>query len=231
MKNTDNMLTFFDAWMLAMEGKNPSDAIENQEKRGQAEVIRTQRLPNKLNSHAVPNDVFWFGTNQKMDYETKRQITEENVRAYTRVQYEKMGIEIVSLADDLFWNVKLPEGWAIKPTEHSMWNELRDEKNRIRLKFFYKAAFYDRDAFSSLQTRFQLDVTHIADPADYDAWKASDYQGTVKDGDTIICQTRCVPPTGNYEEDDKITDELWAELRTFMEEHWPEYKDVHAYWD
>ena len=232
MNRADDMMTLLDAWLLSERGEDPSKAIENQEKRGQAEVVRTQRLPRKINDHNVPHEIFWSGTTQDMDYETKRQITSANTEAYTRVQYEKMGIEIISEADDLFWNIKLPEGWEVKATDHSMWNEVRDHKGRKRMTFFYKAAFYDRSAFSNLQTRFQLDVSHTADPdSDYEIWKASDFQGTVKDGDVIICQTRGVPATGDYSKDDKIKDELWEELRTFMDEHWPEYKDVHAYWD
>lgn len=232
MNDMDNMITFLDAWLLSERGENPSKAIENQEKRGQAEVVRTQRLPKKINDHNVPHEIFWSGTTQGMDYETIQQITSANIEAYTRVQYEKMGIEIISEADELFWNVKFPEGWEVKATDHAMWNEVRDNKGRKRMTFFYKAAFYDRHAFSNLQTRFRLDVTHTADPdSDYDVWEASDLQGTVKDGDTIIYQTRCVPTTGDYDKEAKIKDELREELRTFMNEHWPEYKDVHAYWD
>ena len=228
----DAMLTLFDAWMLSKEGRNPSEAIENQEKRGQAEVVRTQRLPRQLNDHSVPREIFWAGVDQNMDYDTKRPIIVKNIEAYTKAEYEKMSIEIIDEADDLFWNVKLPEGWEVKATDHTMWNEVKDNKGRKRMTFFYKAAFYDRSAFSNLQTRFQLDVTHTADPdSDYEVWEASDLQGTVKDGDIIICQTRCVPATGDYSKDDKIKDALWEELRAFMNEHWPEYKDVHAYWD
>lgn len=232
MNRTDDMMTFLDAWFLSKRGEDPSKAIENQEKRGQAEVVRTQRLPRKINDHTVPHEIFWSGTAQEMDYEIKRQITSANAEAYTRVQYEKMGIEIIDEADELFWNVKLPEGWEVKATDHSMWNEVRDNKGRKRMTFFYKAAFYDRSAFANLQTRYQLDVTHIADPdSDYDVWKASDLQGTVKDGDIIIYQTGCIPATGDYSKDDRIKDELWKELKAFMSEHWPEYKDVHSYWD
>lgn len=232
MNRADDMMTFLDAWLLSERGEDPSKAIENQEKRGQAEVVRTQRLPRKINDHNVPREIFWAGVDQNMDYDTKRPIIAKNIETYTKAEYEKMGIEIINETDDLFWNVKLPDGWEVKATDHSMWNEVRDNKGRKRMTFFYKAAFYDRGAFSNLQTRFQLDVTHIADPdSDYTVWKASDFRGTVKDGDAIICQTKCVPATGDYSKDDKIKDELWEELRAFMNEHWPEYKDVHAYWD
>lgn len=232
MNNTDNMLTFIDAWLLSEKGEDPSKAIENQEKRGQAEVVRTQRLPKKVNSNGLPNEIFFAGVSENMNYETRKQITEANVEAYTRVQYEKMGIEIISEHDDLFWNVKLPKGWEIKPTDHSMWNEVLDNKGRKRMTFFYKAAFYDRDAFSNLQTRYQLDVTHMADPnSDYKIWKRSDIQGTIKDGDIILYRTKCIPAVEDYTEEDKIKNRLWEELKTFMNEHYPEYKDVHAYWD
>ena len=230
--NIDNVLTFMDAWMLAEEGRNPSEAIESQERRGQSKIINNKRLPKKMNDHNVPREIFWRGTTNDMNYEEKRKIIDQNIFEYTQKQYERMGIEIINECDDLFWNVKLPEGWDTRATDHTMWNELIDDKGRKRATFFYKAAFYDRDAFANLQTRFQLDVTHVADPdSDYEVWKASDFQGTIKDGDIIICQTKCVPATGDYSKDDKIKDELWEELRTFMNEHWPEYKDVHAYWD
>lgn len=232
MNNMDNMMTFLDAWLLSEKGEDPSKAIENQERRGQAEVVRTQRLPRKLNSNGLPNEIFFAGVSNDMDYETRKKITDANVEAYTRVQYEKMGIEIVSEHDDLFWNVKLPKGWEIKPTGHSMWNELLDNKGKKRMTFFYKAAFYDRDAFSNLQTRYQLDVTHIADDsADYAIWKKSDIQGKVKDGDTIIYQTKCIPAVEDYAEEDKIKNKLWEELETFMNEHYPDYKNIHAYWN
>ena len=228
----DNMMTFFDAWFLSERGEDPSKAIENQERRGQAAVVRTSKLPKKLNSHKVPNAILWSGTTEDMDYNTKREITSANIEAYTRVQYEKIGITIISEDDDLFWNVKLPDGWEIKATDHPMWNEVIDDKGRKRITFFYKAAFYDRDAFSNLQTRFQLDVTHTADPnSDYDVWRASDIQGMVKDGDKIIYQTECIPAVKDYAEEDAIKKKLWEEIRTFMDKNWPEYKDVYAYWE
>ena len=113
-----------------------------------------------------------------------------------------------------------------------MWNELIDNKGRKRASFFYKAAFYDRDAFINFNTRFHVSVDHVADPeSDYDVWKASDYQGTVKDGDVVICSTKCVPATGSYDGDDKVKKPLWEELENFMKEHWPDYENTDAYWD
>lgn len=215
-----------------MSGKTTSEAIENQEKRGQRDVVRNQRLPKKLNEHSVPDDIRWNGIEESMEWEERNKIVTRNNIEYTKQQYEKMGITIVSEFDDLFWNVTLPDGWKIKATEHSMWNNLVDHKNRKRANFFYKAAFYDRDAFINFDTRFNLCVGHIADPdSDYEVWKNSDYQGTIKDGEEVIFSTECVPSTGNYNDDDKIRDTLRKMLHSFMEDKYPDYGDINAYWD
>ncbi len=58
-----------------------------------------------------------------------------------------MGVKVLDAADDLFVNVQLPDGWRKKPTDHSMWSELLDDKGVKRAAIFYKAAFYDRSAF------------------------------------------------------------------------------------
>ena len=207
--NQDNLLTFLEAMLLAQNGDNPSKAIENQERRGQVKVVCNQRLPKKGDRCDTQNDI-----------------------EALKIQYESLGIQIVSEHDDLFWNVKLPDGWEIKATDHPMWNELLDNKGRKRATFFFKAAFYDRDAFIRFTTRFKVSVDHIAPmDAPYEEWKMSDYQGTVKDGDVIIYCTECIPVTGNYSKDDKIADKLQKMLEDFMQEHYPDYKNINAYWE
>lgn len=232
MQNNDNMVTFMDALLYAMEGEDPSKAIENQERRGQQTVVMYQRLPKKINDHSVPREVRWNGVEDGMEYEKEREIIEHNNIEYTKQQYEKMGITIVEEADDLFWNVNLPEGWVIKATDHSMWNNLFDDKGRKRANFFYKAAFYDRDAFINFDTRFSVSVSHTAAPGtEYKEWVKSDYQGTVKDGETIIFATECVAPSDDYEKDEKIQNSLFEQLEKFMQDNYPDYKDINAYWD
>ena len=142
MNRADDMMTLLDAWLLSERGEDPSKAIENQEKRGQAEVVRTQSLPKKINDHNVPREIFWAGVPQTADYDTKRAITTENVENYTKAEYKKMGIKIISEADDLFWNVKLPKGWEIKATDHSMWNEVRDTYEELKNLYLRRG---DRD--------------------------------------------------------------------------------------
>jgi hypothetical protein len=215
-----------------IDTNNISKIIETQEKMGQLDVVKNIRLPKKANCNAVPEEIYFKDVLDSMSYKEREPIVTRNNINYTREQYEKMGIKIVNEYDDLFWNVVLPEGWEIKATSHNMWNDLFDNKGRKRISFFYKAAFYDRDAFINFNTRFTFRVDHIAEyTEDYDVWKMSDYQGVVKDGDKVIYSTDCVPATGDYNKDDKIKEKLKKELENFLKENYPDYKNIHAYWD
>ena len=70
----------------------------------------------------------------------------------TREQFEALGVVYLECAEDnLFINVELPAGWTIKPNDHPMWNSLIDNKGKLIASIFYKAAFYDRDAFIRLE--------------------------------------------------------------------------------
>jgi hypothetical protein len=54
--------------------------------------------------------------------------------------------------DPMFRPATLPEGWKKQPSEHSMWSHVVDPLGRKRVAIFYKAAWYDRDAFMRLET-------------------------------------------------------------------------------
>ncbi|MEK6880300.1 MAG: hypothetical protein AABY22_11860, partial [Nanoarchaeota archaeon] len=105
--------------------------IPAQEKQGQQQLINSSQLPRKWNGYNHPRSL--------------------------KEQYELMGIKVIENTkdDDLFMNVILPDGWKKQGTDHSMWNNLIDNKGRIRATFFYKAAFYDRDAFINFETRYE----------------------------------------------------------------------------
>ena len=60
---------------------------------------------------------------------------------------ESLGFEFGENIDELFVAIKLPPGWKKEADAHSMWSSLIDEHGRKRASIFYKAAFYDRDAF------------------------------------------------------------------------------------
>jgi hypothetical protein len=54
--------------------------------------------------------------------------------------------------DELFRSVTLPAGWSRAGTGHSMYSDIVDANGRPRVSIFYKAAFYDRDAFFTVNT-------------------------------------------------------------------------------
>lgn len=140
-KIVDNKMVFYDAMLYAMEGENPSRVFENQEKREQIKTVKNNRLPKKTNEHSVPNEYRFDGITDSMMYEERRKIVDENNYRYTKQQYERMGIKIVEEYDDLFYTVELPDGWEIKSTDRSMWNDVIDDKGRKRISFFYKGDF------------------------------------------------------------------------------------------
>lgn len=100
-------------------GRNPR-AIANQEREGQKQLAEDSALPRKGLHDLLRDSVF----------------------AGIIVGDPRPG-------DPLFINVTLPAGWAIKPTSHDMWSDLVDETGVKRAEIFYKAAYYDRDAFIS----------------------------------------------------------------------------------
>lgn len=96
-------------------GGNPY-AIEAQESRGQKELCASNQLP-KTDGY----------------YDVKE-------------EYEKIGIKVIkeTESDNIWYDVILPVGWKIEPTDHSMWSKLLDDEGKTRASIFYKAAFYDR---------------------------------------------------------------------------------------
>lgn len=100
-------------------GRAPN-LIEAQEARGQDQLVMSEMLPTRISA------------------EDKKLLEAAGVQFG---QPEKN--------DPLFCKAALPAGWSKQPTDHSMWSKLVDENGVERASIFYKAAFYDRDAFMS----------------------------------------------------------------------------------
>lgn len=227
-------MVFIDALLYAMEGKDPSKAIENQERRGQQSVVRNIRLPKKVNDHSVPREFLWKGVKDSMEWKEKYLILERNNEIYTRSIYEKLGIEILSDSDDLFYNVKLPNGWEIKPTDHHMWNDLYDDKGRKRAKFFYKAAFYDRSAFINFCTRFSVRCVpfdNYESDVSYEEREVKPWYGVIYDGDKEIYRTKGeVSSDGSVKSYDIERNQIDIVTKRLKEEY-PDWENILAYWD
>ena len=172
--------------------------IEKQEAAGQAAFVRSETLPKEM------------------------------LHGCSREKLEAMGIKFGEDADDLFVSVQLPEGWTKRPTDHSMWSELLDEKGRKRAEIFYKAAFYDRNAHISLGRRYRVDTYNPCNedgsPAEYG--KHTHFLTVAKDGENIIF-------TGEVrgKDDYQLSGEHGKQATLWLDEHFPDWQDEMAYWD
>ncbi len=136
---------------------------------------------------------------------------------------ESLGFVFEGTVDDLFVNVKFPEGWTIRPTDHSMWSELIDQRANARASIFYKPAFYDSHAQMNLNKAITLTRNYELDKA---------LQFLVMHGKEVLFSTDIVHDIKEY------SDEYWAEeirLKTiatdWMNKNYPDNNNVMAYWD
>lgn len=99
--------------------------IEQQEQDGQRQLVNSDRLPVKINGRDVSD-----------------------------ADFEALGFTFgdPDPGDPLFRPATLPPGWTRRGSDHAMWSHLLDQHGRQRVAIFYKAAWYDRDAFMSLET-------------------------------------------------------------------------------
>jgi hypothetical protein len=96
--------------------------IEGMEAAGQRQVVHSDRLPTK---------------------------TQDGDEGYLTLGF---AFGPADAGDPMFRPASLPHGWRKQGSDHSMWSYVVDEHGRKRVSIFYKAAFYDRDAFMRLQT-------------------------------------------------------------------------------
>ncbi|MFE6000377.1 hypothetical protein ACFQ6C_26510 [Streptomyces sp. NPDC056454] len=125
------------AFLAASSGPGGSgQAIEEQERAGQAQLVNSDRLPTDRQGSAAEYEAlgFTFGDPDP--------------------------------GDPLFAPATLPEGWTCQASDHDMWSHLVDEHGRRRASIFYKAAHYDRRAFMDLTTVAGYLYAHIHNGAE-----------------------------------------------------------------
>jgi len=205
----DGERVFLEAMMGSYEGKKDpgSDAIVASEKRGQRQLVASETLPTKINGGTLDD-------------------------------LKSMGIVLGEPFDDdpLFAPATLPGGWTKAPTDHDMWSKVLDDKGRERAAIFYKAAFYDRDAFINLSSRFRITVAQFVEG------------GTKGDEDTVVIDSGVVPPVerarfdvpahpktayGTPEMDNYYAakDVADGQAKDWLEDHYPNWKHYTGHWD
>lgn len=157
----------------------------------------------------------------------------------------KGNLPVSSKDDELFIDVILPDGWKKESTDHPMWSKVLDGKGRERMTVFYKAAFYDREAFINVNKRFNFSVKQDAYRNDLDTYESinqTTFWGEVEG--TVIFKTeemrfldKYVKNCSNEEHRDwwsKHSDfekSIKIQCETFLETNYPNYQDVFAYWN
>lgn len=110
--------------LAASMGPGGSDqAIAEQERAGQAQLVNSEQLPTDLNGDG------------QADFEALG-----------------FDFGDVTPGDSLFRAATLPDGWKREASDHDMWSYVVDQLGRRRVGVFYKAAFYDRKAHMNLVT-------------------------------------------------------------------------------
>lgn len=154
----------------------------------------------------------------------------KDMRGVSRAQLEAAGFTFGEDVDDLFVWCVLPEGWKKERTDHNMWSKLVDPNGIERGSIFYKAAFYDRDAFLSMTGRFtikQIDLNADGTESD-NPFRADMVAFAVRDSLKNEI-TRVGDPVGY--EDWTGQDRASAETRAFLVAHRPDWENPLAYWD
>jgi len=155
--------------------------IEWQEQQGQNELVQSDVLPTRMSPE-------------------------------TKTILEKWGIVFGKPVEDdeIFTEVKLPEGWHKKATDHSMWSRLCDNKGRERASIFYKAAFYDRRTDLYLKCRIEMSSVYIES-------QQRSYSVVKKDGEIIFEGSQ------DYNQSQKDCEE-------WLKANYPDYRNPEAYW-
>lgn len=143
-----------------------------------------------------------------------------------RDAWEALGLTFGEDTDDLFCNATLPEGWCVKPTDHSMWNDIVDERGRKRGQYFYKGVYYDRSAFMGMPSR------RYSAGRDYsnDIPEGMVRGRVVDDGTGEVLYTTDMEAIGDRKSWD-AGDEHAALALAWLSEHYPDHADPKAYWD
>lgn len=177
--------------------------IEAQEAKGQQQFVNSATLPLKFNSG-------------------------------TRRELETMGVKYLERPGDpaaLFCPVNLPSGWKVEPTDHSMWSKLIDDKGRERASIFYKAAFYDRDAFVNVNRRFGVSRYEACDaegvPIAYPN-PHTHFATVIKDGGKPI---RLIGIREDSDAGRDRSDRHHEEAEAWLNENYPDWQNRTAYWD
>lgn len=134
--------------------------------------------------------------------------------------------------DPMFRPATLPDGWSIKPSDHPMWSYIVDAKGRERASIFYKAAFYDRDAFINTQRRYTLGYDYISDER-HNSLGERQFVVDNATGERVFAMPDVL--RADYGEDRvgyfEAGDDARKGCKAWLKQNHPEWENAAAYWD
>jgi hypothetical protein len=141
----------------------------------------------------------------------------------SRAAFETLGFKFTDINDSVLVDAILPDGWSIQPKENR-WNDLVDDKGRIRGSYYYCSKFYDRSGLMELNCRYCRTSKYI-DP--------NDFRSPVNVVVTDACKNDAI--IFNAGQCQKIESDEWHRLReiaeSYLNSNWPEWEDPEKYWD
>lgn len=195
-------------------GRAASRRIEQMEKDGQRQLVTSSYLPAK-------------GTIRRWNGEPSG--------LHPQHMWERMGIVFgeVKQGDPLFVQVVLPDGWKLQATDHDMWSDLVDASGAKRAAIFYKAAFYDREAFIRPNRRYEVRQEY-RDGITWIKWVVLD----TKTGTNVFEREWFHDEFPGHEASKEVKDAYYAArdaeavaATDWIKEHYPQWEDPLAYWD
>lgn len=145
-----------------------------------------------------------------------------------RKDWERLGFQFGMKIDELFVEAKFPPGWSKRPTDHSMWTDVIDDKGRVRAAIFYKAAFYDCRAHAKLLQRFS---TAIDNTDGLTTVRVSDAAGIVDFKVSGLEDPDWSKDRSKAEEASKRIDTARWQCEEYLRTHFPLWRNPLAYWD
>lgn len=119
-----------DGMLYAMEGEDPSYALDNEARRREGLSKDVEILPIKYCGR-VPEEF-------SKDYDKEE---------YLALVCDTLGIKINGEQDRLLYSVTFPESWTVEKNHY--WSNVKDEAGNIVIKYFYDPTFWDREAYVS----------------------------------------------------------------------------------
>lgn len=180
------------AFAIAMGSRNASEGPETVQNTEQNRVKNSSRLPRDMRP--------------------------------SQAVFEALGFTFTDIGDDVLFEATLPEGWQTQeaPGSSILWENLVDDKGRIRGHYCYKGSLYDRYGDMSLSCRYHS-TCQRTDPDNYDS--PINVVVTDADGSVIFNAGQCKKTYS------KEYDELVEKTEEYLKSNYPEWKDVTKYWD